>query len=131
VLARSDGEQMGLSVEVTELKRGSGGTVMLKFTMVNNTKEKISLGSTYGAGGGNADDNTVSGTHLIDAVNKKKYLVVRDTENICVCSRVNSDIPVGGRMNLWAKFPAPPEDVKVIAVMILHFAPMDDVPISP
>lgn len=131
VLATSDGETAGLSVEVTELKRGSGGTLTLKFAMVNNTKEEVYLRSAYGAGGGNVDDNTVSGTHLIDAVNKKKYLVVRDSENQCVCSRVNSAIPVGARMNLWAKFPAPPEDVKVISVMILHFAPMDDVPISP
>jgi len=131
VLARSDGEQAGLSVEVTELKRGSGGTVTLKFAMVNNTKEKISFGGNYGAGGGNVDDHTVSGTHLIDAVNKKKYLVVRDSERKCVCSRVESGIPVGERMNLWAKFPAPPDDVKVIAVMIPQFAPMDDVPISP
>jgi len=131
VLARSDGEQAGLSVEVTELKRGSGGTVTLKFVMVNNTKEKISFGGNYGAGGGNVDDHTVSGTHLIDAVNKKKYLVVRDSEKKCVCSLVKSGIPVGERMNLWAKFPAPPENVKVISVMIPHFAPMDDVPISP
>ncbi|MCR4301555.1 MAG: hypothetical protein NUV51_08080 [Sulfuricaulis sp.] len=131
VLARSDGEQSGLSVEVTELKRGSGGTVTLKFAMVNNTKEKIYFGGSYGAGGGNVDDNSVSGAHLIDAVNKKKYLVVRDSEKKCVCSVVKSDIPVGERMNLWAKFPAPPDDVKVIAVMIPHFAPMDDVPITP
>jgi hypothetical protein len=131
VLARSDGEKPGVSVEVTELKRSSGGTVTLKFAMVNNTKEEIRLGSNYGAGGGNVDDYTVSGTHLIDAVNKKKYLVVRDSERNCVCSRVESGIPVGERMNLWAKFPAPPEDVKVVSVMILHFAPMDDVPISP
>ena len=132
VLARSDGEQTGLSVEVTELKRGSGGTVTLKFTMVNNTKERASFNYNYGDGAlSTIDFNTVGGTHLIDAVNKKKYLVVRDSEKKCVCSLVKSDIPVGERMNLWAKFPAPPEDVKVIAVMIPHFAPMDDVPISP
>lgn len=131
VLASSDGEAPGLSAAVTELKRGSGGTLTLKFVMINNTSEGIRLGGSYGAGGGNADDHTVSGTHLIDAVNKKKYLVVRDTDNRCVCSRVESEIPVGGRMNLWAKFPAPPEDVKLISVMIPHFAPMDDLPISP
>jgi hypothetical protein len=131
VLASSDGEKTGLSVEVTELKRGSGGTVTLKFEMVNNTKEKFSLGGNYGAGGGNVDDYTVSGTHLIDAVNKKKYLVVRDSEKKCVCSKMDGYIQVGERGNLWAKFPAPPQDVKVISVMIPHFAPMDDVPISP
>jgi hypothetical protein len=132
VLARSDGEQMGLSVEVTELKRGSGGTVTLKFVMVNNTKEQISLSYNYGDGAlSTIDYNTVGGTHLIDAANKKKYLVVRDNEKKCVCSKFSGYVEVGERANLWAKFPAPPEDVKVIAVMILHFAPMDDVPISP
>lgn len=131
VLARSDGDKSGLSVEVTELKRSSGGTLTLKFVMINNTKEPIRFGADYGAGGGNADDHTVSGTHLIDAVNKKKYLVVRDSEKRCLCSVVRSNIEVGGRANLWAKFPAPPEDVKLIAVMVPHFAPMDDVPVSP
>ncbi len=132
VLARSDGEKAGLSVEVTELKRGSGGTVTLKFVMVNNTKEKISFGYDYGAKEHQITDyGTVGGTHLIDAANKKKYLVVRDSERNCVCSAVKGNIPVGERMNLWAKFPAPPEDVKVISVMIPRFVPMDDVPISP
>jgi hypothetical protein len=132
VLARSDGEKAGLSVEVTELKRGSGGTVTLKFAMVNNTKEKISFSYDYGDSGLSVIDfNTVGGTHLIDAVNKKKYLVVRDNEKKCVCSKFSGYVEVGERANLWAKFPAPPEDVKVISVAIPHFAPMDDVPISP
>lgn len=132
VLARSDGEKTGLSVEVTELKRGGGGTVTLKFAMVNNTKEQISLGYAYGDSGLSAIDyNYVGGTHLLDAVNKKKYLVVRDSEKKCVCSKFEGYIEVGERANLWAKFPAPPEDVKVISVMIPHFAPMDDVPIGP
>jgi hypothetical protein len=34
------------------------------------------------------------------------------------------------RLNLWAKFPAPPEDVKKISITIPHFAPLDDAPIS-
>lgn len=132
VLARSDGEKAGLSVEVTELKRGTGGTVTLKFVMVNNTKGQISFNYDYGDRElSTIDFNTVGGIHLLDAVNKKKHLVVRDSEKNCVCSTVKGDILVGERMNLWAKFPAPPEDVKVISVMIPQFAPMDDVPISP
>jgi hypothetical protein len=132
VLARSDGEKAGLSVEVTELKRGSGGTVTLKFVMVNNTKEKISLSYDYGDPAmGARDISSVGGAHLLDAANKKKYLVVRDSDYNCVCSVFNGYIQVGERANLWAKFPAPPADVKVLSVMIPHFAPMDDVSISP
>lgn len=135
ILAKSDGEKSGMSVEVTELKRNSGGTVTLKFTMINNTSENASFSQgdyVDPAGYGNPDNGSVSGVHLVDAVNKKKYLVVRasDTKSP-LCSQRNADIVPGGRANLWAKFPAPPEDVKVITVMIPHFVPMDDVPISP
>ena len=67
---------------------------------------------------------------MIDAVGKKKYFVVRDTEGACLCSRDLSDIKPRNRANLFAKFPAPPEDVQKITVVIPHFIPMDDVPIS-
>ena len=134
ILAKSDGEKPGMSVEVTELKRNSGGTVTLKFTMINNTSENASFGYDYGdrACCDGIDVGSVGGVHLVDAVNQKKYLVVRasDTKK-CLCSQGNANIAPGGRSNLWAKFPAPPEDVKVITVMIPHFVPMDDVPISP
>jgi hypothetical protein len=39
-------------------------------------------------------------------------------------------IPPGGRVNLWAKFPAPPDDVNQITVVVPKFQPMDDVPLS-
>ena len=132
VLAKSDGEKPGMSVEVTELKRSSGDTITLKFTMFNNSSENADFGNNYRDPDFVVDYGSVGGVHLVDAVNKKKYLVVRasDTKN-CLCSQGNANIVPGGRSNLWAKFPAPPEDVKVITVMIPHFVPMDDVPISP
>jgi hypothetical protein len=129
VLASADGEKSGLTVEVTELKRGSGGTVTLKFVMINNAKKKVDFGYNYGDGS-TGDISSVGGTHLIDAVNKKKYLVVRDSGKKCVCSVVKGGIEVGERANLWAKFPAPPADVQKVSVVIPHFSPMDDVPIS-
>ncbi len=67
---------------------------------------------------------------MIDAAGKKKYFVARDTEKTCVCSRSVPNIASKSRANLWAKFPAPPEDVQKITVVIPHFIPMDDVPIG-
>ena len=43
---------------------------------------------------------------------------------------VPKDLKPGERVNLWSKFPAPPEDVQKISVVVPHFGPMDDVPIS-
>ena len=42
-LAASDGEKPGVRVEVTELKRSSGGTVNLKFTMINASDGPVSF----------------------------------------------------------------------------------------
>jgi hypothetical protein len=66
----------------------------------------------------------------VDSAGKKKYFVVRDTENHCLCSRDVKDLSPGARTNLWAKFPAPPDDVQKISVVIPHFGPIDDAPIS-
>jgi hypothetical protein len=130
-IATSDGEAAGVRVEVTELKRASGGTVNLKFAMVNGTADTLHLSYDYGDGGyGAADYNAVGGVHLIDQVGKKKYFVARDSDHKCVCSQNVKGIPPGGRANLWAKFPAPPEDVNQITVVVPKFQPMDDVPLS-
>jgi hypothetical protein len=76
------------------------------------------------------DFGSIGGVTLVDGANKKKYFVVRDTENTCLCSRELKDIPAKSRANVWAKFPAPPDDVQKISIVIPHFGPIDDVPIS-
>ena len=70
------------------------------------------------------------GVTLVDGANKKKYFVVRDTDTNCLCSRDIKDIAPKSRVNLWAKFPAPPDDVQKISIVIPHFGPIDDVSIS-
>lgn len=129
-IATADGEQSGVSLMVTELKRSSGGTATLKFTIVNNGAEAVQFSyrmadPEYSG----VDYNTLGGVHLIDPVNKKKYFVVRDSDRHCVCSRDLKDIAPGSRLNLWAKFPAP-ADAQQVTIVVPHFIPMDDVPIS-
>jgi hypothetical protein len=128
IIASTDGEQPGVRAEVTELKRGSGGTVTLKFTLINDSDQAF---PTRDRLGGVSPGYNVSGVHLVDAANKKKYQVILDAEKKCLCSDgLRSDIPAKTRLNVWAKLPAPPEDVKQVSVIIPHFIPMDDVPIS-
>ena len=129
VLASTDGDKPGIRVEVVELKRTSGDTLNLKFAMINDSDHDMDFGYDFGDGS-TSDISTVGGAHLIDAAGKKKYFVVRDTENACLCSRGLKWIKTKTRANLFAKFPAPPDDVQKITVVIPHFTPMDDVPIS-
>jgi len=126
-IATSDGESPGTRVEVQELKRSSGGTVTLKFTVINDSNAEISSNYLF-IGPGEA--NTVGGVTLVDPVSKKKYLVIRDTEGHCMCSVDIANFKAKTSTNLWAKFPAPPADVKKVSVIIPHVIPMDDVPIS-
>lgn len=132
-IATAEGDLPGIRVEVQELKRTSGDTMTLKFVMINDSDAALSVYSgKFGeeGKGGNVDYRSVGGVHMVDAAGKKKYFVVRDTENQCLCSRDVQDINSKSRAQLWAKFPAPPEEVQKITVVVPHFIPMDDVPIS-
>lgn len=123
-LPSTQGEFPGLTLTIQELKRSSNA-LTLKFVL--QSKGGMAFGYDFGEGG---DFGTISGIHLIDAANKKKYFVMRDTDKACVCSQHIANIAAGSQSVLWAKFPAPPDDVQKITVEIPHFPPFEDVPIS-
>ena len=128
-IATTDGEASGLSLQVTEFKV-SNGTVMMKFTIANGAEATFETYTLRDQNVAKSDNNAVSGIYLVDVANKKKYFVVVDTDGHCICSRDVSNIPPKGSANMWAKFPAPPDSVTKIGVVVPHFVPMDDVPLS-
>jgi hypothetical protein len=130
-LASTDGEKSGTRIDITELKRTSGGTVNLKFVLVNNSDKRIGIAPEWLADHSTKDAyRNVSGIHLLDPTNKKKYFVVTDAEKNCVCSSNVADVEPGQKVSLWAKFPAPPADVQKVTIEIPHFQPIDDVQIQ-
>ncbi|PYQ51661.1 MAG: hypothetical protein DMF59_07205 [Acidobacteria bacterium] len=131
VVASTDGETSGTHIDVTEFKRASGNTVSLKFVLTNSGSDSFAMyGHKLGDHDMRHDYKSVGGIHLVDPVNKKKYFVVRDSEQKCICSNEVADVKPGEKVNLWAKFPAPPPDVTKVTIEVPHFQPMDDVPIS-
>jgi hypothetical protein len=128
-VATTDGEQPGIRIDVTELKRSSGDTVTLRFSLVNGSSEDFTLADTLRLRG---SGQNVSGVYLLDPANKKKYQVIMGADDQCVCSSgVPYTLEAGKAINLWAKFPAPPADVAEVGVVVPHFIPMDGVPIAP
>ena len=127
-VASTDGEMPGLKLEVQELKVG-GNTATLRFTILNDSDQPFGLNDSLKESG-SADWHSTDGVYLIDDTAKKKYLVVRDSDKHCVCSRNLADLPAKSKGTYWTKFPAPPENVKTIGVVVPHFVPMDDVPVS-
>jgi hypothetical protein len=130
-IASADGEKPGTRVDVTELKRGSGGTVTLKMAFVNDSDKAIGFGYNFADPDHQIRDHgSIGAVQLVDPVGKKKYFVARDSEEKCVCSTNIPDVAPHSHLSLWAKFPAPPDDVQKISIVIPHFQPLDDVAIS-
>jgi hypothetical protein len=125
-IATTDGEATGTRIEIQELKRVTGGTVMLRFVAVNDSDQDIPNYLFQATEGTHA----VDGVYLLDLAGKKKYEVVRDADKHCICSHDIPAVKSKTSLNLWAKFPAPPDGVEKIGVVVPHFIPMDDVPIS-
>jgi len=130
-IASADGETSGVKVVVQELKRTSGGTVSMKFTITNGSDKEVGGGYSYGDKDHEIiDHGSVGGVQLVDEAGKKKYFVVRDTDGKCVCSQGVHSLKPGDTVNVWARFPAPPDNVPKITIIVPHFQPMDDVPLS-
>lgn len=122
VIATADGESAGMRIEITELSRTSGDTVTLKYRLFNETGADSSLYFL-------TDRDNVSDVHLIDAVGKKKYLAIMDSDGKCLCSSGVGNVANGAFLNLWARFPAPPAEVTEVSIVFPRFIPTD-APIS-
>lgn len=125
-VATTDGELAGTRLDVKGLKRGGDGTVMLRFTVFNDGDKALNLNDLMKAD--RTDEwHSVDGVYLLDSAGKKKYLVIRDSDQHCLCSRELPDLPAKSSGNYWAKFPAPPDNVEKVGIVVPHFIPMDDV----
>lgn len=129
VIASTEGETSGVRIDVTQFQRASGDTVNLRFDLVNESPEEVGM-VNYMTDSTMGEYSTVGGIHLVDPVNKRKYFVVRDADNKCVCSREVDSVDPGKKATLWAKFPAPPPDVQRISIVFPKFIPLDDVPLK-
>lgn len=124
-----EGANPDLRIEVRDLKRGDGGVVTLRLRLVNGSDEAFDASCDMRDPAFDDSCGEFTGAYLLDAANKKKYTVVRDSENTCVCSGVE-DVEAGDRMNIWATFPAPPADVSEVTVVVPLFEPIEGVPIA-
>jgi hypothetical protein len=118
-IATADGETTGIRIEITELSRTSGETVTLKFRLIADRGVEATPYELM-------ESSDLREVHLVDAAGKKKYLVIKDSDGKCVCSGGLKQQSISGKsMNLWARFPAPPAEVKEVSVVFPHFIPTD------
>jgi len=138
-LATVEGTSPFAELEIIDLRR-VGDSVTLEFAIITDDFEDIATvvdifaapEDQFGADGiGITSDrrNHVSGVTLVDHVNRKRHLVLRDTTGSCLCTDFGGSADPMTRYVHSAQFPAPPDDVDTMTVQVPLFPAVDNVPL--
>ena len=114
-------EFKGVVAELTECKRKEG-VLTVKVAFRNNGSEDAMV-----------NIETYHGKYekIYVTADSKKYFVLKDTENEPLAPKYISDtVKKGEKILWWAKFPAPPAEVKTINLFFPKVLPFEDVPIK-
>jgi len=124
VIQSQDTNIGGIVAEITQVKRKEG-VLTIKMRLRNSGNDKVYT-VVVDSGGGYDKYYLTAGD--------KKYFILRDTEKKPLAAgdgdTVNPTIEKGATYTWWAKFAAPPADVKSITVYTPISAPFEDLPIT-
>jgi hypothetical protein len=110
----------GVSADLIEAKR-SDGVLSIRVRLKNAGPKETSLHFNL---------NRFADKFYVQAENKK-YFVLRDTEKVPLGDPVDyAHVKPGASYTFWAKYPAPPANVKKFSFNWPLGAPFDDVPIT-
>lgn len=114
-----------LRCDLMEVRRVSGGALLIKWRLVNASAQAKTL---HYYSGWNVHPPPEA-LYYIDPAENKKYSHLTDTDGRGVEDLFQGDIPPGEHRGNWAKFPAPPAASTKISVNIPDFPPFEDVPV--
>ena len=114
----------GITLTVTSATRDEGGFLNVTGTVTNGTNE-LWLGTDWKSDETELQGNggSVAGASLVDQTGKKKYLVLRDTQGRCLCTKFEGGIDQGKSADWFAQFPAPPEGTKSVQLQVPTMPP--------
>ncbi|MFF3885033.1 hypothetical protein [Streptomyces sp. NPDC001914] len=123
VLAEVKGGDVTLTI--TSAVRDQGGFVTVSGTVTNNG------GQFWVAANWRGDERELSrngasmaGAALTDSKGKKKYLVLRDTQGRCLCTKFDGGgVEAGQSADWFAQFPAPPSGTSAVDFQVGSMPP--------
>ncbi|MFB9521938.1 hypothetical protein [Streptomyces cremeus] len=71
----------------------------------------------------NGNAASMAGASLVDKVGKKKYLILRDTDGRCLCTKFSGGFPANSEKTFFAQFPAPPAGTSKVDFQIADMPP--------
>ncbi len=119
-----------LRCDLLEVKRVSGGAVLVKWRIVNGAGAQATGSLTASQPKKINYDGHWADLYYIDPAENKKYSYLTDAGGQGIVDVYWGDIAAGQQRGYWAKFPAPPPTSTKIAVHIPSFPPFEDVPLS-
>jgi hypothetical protein len=124
VLAHEETKWQGVVGEVTEFRR-KGNTLTAKVRLRNQGTAPVLAEILYPE------------AYVMDAAAGKKYSVLKDEKGSFIAAlrpgwgdRWSETIQPGQATVIWAKFPAPPLEVKAVTLQIPGVSPFDDLAIQ-
>jgi len=131
-IAIQDHEVADVEVALLEVKRTSGNTVTVRWHYRNKSSRAIRL--QHGSGSMDAY-RLAREAYLLDAVNRVKYVVLKDSNSQPIAARhpqFGSRVVLAPRQTVvtWAKFQAPPAGVTNMTVNVPGAPPFEDAPLS-
>lgn len=117
-----------ITIDIAALHRFDQAT-RLQFTITPRSRgTSTGLSSTFlGRDAGTAD---ASGVYLLDTAGLKRYPVLHDAQNHCLCTRRPKVFELDTPTLVYADFPAVPADVKRITVVVPRLGMLPDTEIS-
>ncbi len=123
-----------LRFDVYSLERHSPEILVLTMGITNIGQEETRIFHMLSEFGGSAEEPTTpNGVSLIDMQNNRRYMPLKLTdEKTCHCSnwKGQENLSPGETIEIWAAYPAPPEDVELMTVMTPVTPDFLDIPIT-
>lgn len=123
-----DMEVEGMAVEVVEIRRVPGSLLHLAFRYRNNGSEPYKFPNLQ---------NKAAETYIVDSANRTKYEVVFYEKYSALASTTQdlatgsgTTIQPGKVLDMWARFPAPPEETTRIGLFVPEAQPFEGLEIA-
>ncbi|AXE79892.1 hypothetical protein [Streptomyces atratus] len=114
----------GLTLVINQVKRDSGGFVTVQGQIKNESDETRNTSTWAGTEStvSSRNPNSVAGATLVDKTGKKRYYVLRDTEDRCLCTTSIPPLLAGRTTPIFMQFPAPPSTTTEVDFTLPSFA---------
>lgn len=114
----------GLVLTVHQIKRDTGGFITVNADIKNPTTGALPLSGMEGLESSVVanNPNSVAGATLVDPKGKKRYYVLRDTDNRCLCTTGLLPLQPDKSTPVFMQFPSPPDGVVDVDLTLPTFA---------